>query len=141
MAGILAEADGAQIDALRCFGWELGVAFQIVDDVLDFVGDEAQLGKPAGSDLRQGLVTLPVICYLEQAKNKMAVEVVLAGQRDEAHVQVALKAIGASGAVETALDEARAHAGQAEEALTALPDGDARQTLLALVEFVVEREY
>jgi geranylgeranyl pyrophosphate synthase len=141
MAGILAEVDGTQIDALRRFGWELGIAFQIVDDVLDFVGDEAQLGKPAGSDLRQGLVTLPVICYLERAGSDTAVEAVLAGQRDEAHVQAALEAIGASGAVETALDEARAHARQARGALAALPDGDARQMLLALVEFVVERGY
>jgi geranylgeranyl pyrophosphate synthase len=139
MAGILADADEAQIDALRRFGWELGVAFQIVDDVLDFVGDEAQLGKPAGSDLRQGLMTLPVICYLERTASDTAVEAVLAGQRDEARVRAALEAVGASSAVEAALGEARARAGQAGEALATLPDGDAHQMLLALTEFVVER--
>jgi geranylgeranyl pyrophosphate synthase len=139
MAGILAQAREAQVTALRCFGWELGIAFQIVDDVLDFVGDEAQLGKPAGSDLRQGLVTLPVICHLEQAGGDGAVEVVLAGQKDEARVQAAIEAIRASGAVEAALEEARAHARQAREALAGVPDSDSRQMLLALADYVVER--
>jgi geranylgeranyl pyrophosphate synthase len=139
MAGILAQSREAQVAALRRFGWELGIAFQIVDDVLDFIGDEAQLGKPAGSDLRQGLVTLPVICHLEQAGDDATVEVVLAGQKDEARVQAAIEAIRASGAVEAALEEARAHAWQAREALAGLPDSDSRQMLLALANYAVER--
>ena len=139
MAAILAEAEAAQIAALRRFGWELGIAFQIADDVLDFVGDEARLGKPAGSDLRLGLVTLPVICHLEQAEGDVAVEAVLAGQRDEARVQAAIEAIRTSGAVEAALDEARFHARQARESLAVLPDGDSRQVLLALADYAVER--
>ncbi|MBN1977815.1 MAG: polyprenyl synthetase family protein [Anaerolineae bacterium] len=139
MAAILAEAEEVQIAALRRFGWELGIAFQIADDVLDFVGDEAQLGKPAGSDLRQGLVTLPVICHLEQAGDDAAVEAVLAGQRDEGHVRAAVEAIRASGAVDAALDEARSHARQAREALAAFPDGDSRRVLLALADYAVER--
>jgi geranylgeranyl pyrophosphate synthase len=139
MAAILAEVDEAQVAALRRFGWELGIAFQIADDALDFVGDEAQLGKPAGSDLRQGLVTLPVICHMEQAGGDAAVEVVLAGQRDEAHVQAAIEAIRASGAVDAALDEARSHARQARESLATLPDSDSRQVLLALADYAVER--
>jgi hypothetical protein len=73
MAGILAGAEEPQIAALRRFGQELGMAFQIVDDVLDFVGDEAQLGKPAGSDLRQGLITLPIICHLEIVEDDTSV--------------------------------------------------------------------
>jgi geranylgeranyl pyrophosphate synthase len=140
MTGILARAGEAQVAALRRFGWELGIAFQIVDDVLDFVGDEAQLGKPAGSDLRQGLVTLPVICHLEQARDDAAVKVVLAGQKDEVCMQAAIEAIRASGAVEVALGEARAHVRQAREALACVPNSDSRRTLLALADYVVERE-
>jgi geranylgeranyl pyrophosphate synthase len=140
MAGILAQAGEAQVAALHRFGWKLGVAFQIIDDVLDFIGDEAQLGKPAGSDLRQGLVTLPVICHLEQAGDDAAVEVVLAGQKDEARVQAAIEAIRASGAVEAALKEARAHVRQAREALMHVPGSDSRQMLLALANYVVERK-
>jgi geranylgeranyl pyrophosphate synthase len=140
MASILAGAEEPQIAALRRFGWELGVAFQIVDDVLDFSGDEAQLGKPAGSDLRHGLVTLPTICYMERVGGDAAVETVLAGQRDDARVQAALEAIRASGAVDAALAEARAHARQAREALAAWPNSDSRQMLLALTDYVEERK-
>ena len=140
MAGTLADADDAQIASLRRFGWDLGTAFQIVDDVLDFVGDEAQMGKPAGNDLRQGLVTLPVICYLERGGDETAISDVLAGQRDETGVQAVVEAVRASGGVEAAVAEARTCIERACEALARLPDSDARQTLLALAEYVVERE-
>jgi geranylgeranyl pyrophosphate synthase len=140
MASILAEADEAQTAALRRFGWELGIAFQIVDDVLDFVGDEAQLGKPAASDLRQGLVTLPTICYLERVGNSAAVDVVLAGQGDEDLVPTVIETIRESGAVDAALEEARSHARRGQETLALLPDGNPRQALLALIEYAVERK-
>jgi geranylgeranyl pyrophosphate synthase len=139
MAGLLAGAEELQIVALRRFGRELGMAFQIVDDVLDFIGDEAQLGKPAGSDLRQGLITLPILCYLERAEDDVPVNAVLSGQRDEEHVQAAIEAVCSSGAIKAALAEARAHAKRGQEALLTLPDNASRQMLCSLAEYVVER--
>jgi geranylgeranyl pyrophosphate synthase len=139
MAGILAGAGEQQIVALRRFGRELGMAFQIVDDVLDFDGNEAQLGKPAGSDLRQGLATLPILYYLEMAEDGGAVNAVLAGRRDEKLVRAAIEAVHSSGAIEASLAEARAYAGRSQEALTSLPDGVSRQTLHTLAEYVVGR--
>jgi geranylgeranyl pyrophosphate synthase len=139
MAGILAGAEESQIAALRRFGRELGVAFQIVDDVLDFIGAEAQLGKPAGSDLRQGLITLPVLFYLEEVEDGAAVDAVLSGQRDAEHVRAAMEAVCASGAIEAALAEARAHATRSRQALTTLPEGDSRRMLGSLAEYVVAR--
>lgn len=139
MAGLLAEAEELQIAALRRFGRELGIAFQIVDDVLDFIGDEAQLGKPAGSDLRQGLITLPILCYLERAEDDAPVNAVLSGQRDEEHVRAAIEAVCSSEAIEAALAEARAHARRSQEALATLPDNASRQMLYSLAEYVVER--
>ena len=139
MAGILAGAEELQITALRRFGRELGMAFQIVDDVLDFIGDEAQLGKPAGSDLRQGLITLPILCYLERVEDDAPVHAVLSGQRDEAHVRAAIGAVCSSGAIEAALAEARAYARRSQEALTTLPDNASRHTLCSLADYVVER--
>ena len=115
------------------------MAFQIADDVLDFTGNEAQLGKPAGSDLRQGLITLPTLCYLEQVEDEAAVNAVLSGQQDEEHVRAAIEAICSSGAIEAALAEARVHARQSQEALATLPDNSSRQILYALAEYVVER--
>jgi geranylgeranyl pyrophosphate synthase len=139
MAGILAGAEESQVAALRRFGRDLGVAFQIVDDVLDFIGAEAQLGKPAGSDLRQGLITLPTLCYLEEVENGAAVHAVLSGHRDAEHVQAAMEAVCASGAIEAALAEARAHATRSREPLATLPDGDSRRMLGSLAEYVVAR--
>jgi geranylgeranyl pyrophosphate synthase len=139
MAGVLAEAEESQIVALCRFGRELGMAFQIVDDVLDFIGDESELGKPAASDLRQGLITLPILCYLERVEDDGPVHAVLSGQRDEEHVRAAIEAVRSSGAIEASLVEARAHARRSQEALMTLPDNASRHTLCSLAEYVVER--
>lgn len=139
MAAILARAPAAQADALRQFGRDLGMAFQMVDDVLDSVADDAALGKPGGSDLRQGLLTLPILLYLEQATDDRAVRSVLAGQRDEQHVAAALAAIRSSAAIPAALEEARGRARRAQEALLTLPDRPPRHTLAALADYVVAR--
>jgi len=116
------------------------MAFQIVDDVLDFIGDEAQLGKPAGSDLRQGLITLPTLCYLDRVEDDVSVNAVLSGQRDEEHLRAAIEAVCSSGAIEASLAEARAHARQSQEALATLPDNSSRHTLRSLAEYVVQRK-
>ena len=126
--------------ALRRFGRELGMAFQIVDDVLDLTGDEVQLGKPIGSDLRHGLITLPILRYLERMEDDVHVNAVLSGRRDEEHVRAAIAAVRASGAIEISLAEARAHAGRSQEALAPLPDNTPRQLLHSLAEYIVERK-
>jgi geranylgeranyl pyrophosphate synthase len=140
MAGVLAGAGEPQIAALRRFGLNLGRAFQIVDDMLDFVGDEARLGKPAGSDLRQGLITLPVLHYLETAEDDSSVHAMLSGQRNEELVRAAIEAVRSSGAIEASLAEARAYVRRSQEALATLPDNASRHTLCFLAEYVVERK-
>ena len=141
MAGILAGADEPGIAALQRFGWELGMAFQIVDDVLDFVGTDEQLGKPAGSDLRQGLLTLPTLYYLERVEKEIVVGSVLAGERDEAHLRSAMEAVISSGAIEASLSEAEAYIERSVEALSVLPDNDARQRMAALARHTLERKH
>jgi geranylgeranyl pyrophosphate synthase len=139
MAGLLAGGTEVHVTALRRFGREFGMAFQIMDDILDFVGDEARLGKPAGSDLRQGLVTLPVLIYLERAQDTTPVHAVLSGQRDEEHIRAAVEAVSASGAIDAAVSEARSFVGRSQGALMALPDNAARNTLYDLAAYVVQR--
>jgi geranylgeranyl pyrophosphate synthase len=117
------------------------MAFQVVDDVLDFTGDEAQLGKPAGSDLRQGLITLPTLYYLEKVRNDGCVEAVLSGLRDEEQVQAAIDAICASGAIEAALADAQAYARRSQEALAPLPDNASRHSLHTIAEYVINRSH
>jgi len=139
MAGLLAEASDAQVRALRAYGWELGIAFQMVDDILDLTGASAELGKHPGADLQQGLVTLPSLVYLEIAEDATPVRTVLSGKRDAKHVSAAVQAILNSGAVETAFEEASAHLARGRAALGMLPDNSWRNILNELLAFVVQR--
>jgi len=139
MAALLAGADAPQATALRCFGREFGMAYQIVDDVLDLIGDEARLGKPVGSDLRRGVITLPVLVYLEGAPEDDPVRGALSAGADEGHVRAAIAALRASAAVEVALAQACAHVEQGKAALAGVPDNAYRQMLCAVAEFVVTR--
>jgi geranylgeranyl pyrophosphate synthase len=139
-AGVLARAPEEQVSALREYGHNLGLAFQIVDDVLDFIGDEERMGKPVGSDLRQGLVTLPTLCYLEQHPGDELMLRILRHERSgDQDIQQAVNTIRASGAIETALDEARGFARRSVSALAQLPDGLPRQSMQGLTDFVVQR--
>ncbi len=137
---ILAAADARTMGALRAYGERLGLAFQIVDDVLDFVADEETLGKPVGSDLRQGLITLPTLCYLEEHPDDPAVRRALENPTDEA-VRTAVQIIAASPATGQALQTARQHAEQAKAALHPLADDPYRAALLELADFTIRRRF
>ena len=141
MVGLITDGDTQQITALCTFGHELGMAFQIVDDVLDFVGDEVALGKSRGSDLRQGIMTLPTLLYLEEAQDPTPVTDVLSGERDEAHVRAAIEAVCSSSAIEWAMDEARERAEQSRAGLLQLPDNRWRELLSTLIEYVLTRTH
>jgi geranylgeranyl pyrophosphate synthase len=139
-SGALAKVnDQARLD-LHTYGKELGIAFQIVDDLLDFVGDEARVGKPLGSDLAQGLITLPTICFLEAFPNDRRILDVLDGRRSPRDIKLALRAVRDSEAVRRTRDEARQHASLAQAAMLRLPDNEFRQSLLDLADYAVQRE-
>ncbi len=139
-AGELIGASTSEVAAFREYGYRLGMAFQIVDDVLDFIGDEEELGKPIGSDLRQGTVTLPVYYFAERYPDHPALQNYWDGKPDrETAVQRLVHAVRESAAIDEALNEARTFAADAQAALTSLPDIPARRSLLALAEYVVER--
>jgi heptaprenyl diphosphate synthase len=140
MGAVLADAEEWQIDSLRRYGQGLGTAFQIVDDVLDFTGEARNLGKPVGSDLRRGLPTLPLICYLETTEISRPVATVLTGETTEEQVQAALEAIRASGAIEAALQEARYHASRSQEALAPFDDCSSIRILRALAVRAIHRD-
>jgi geranylgeranyl pyrophosphate synthase len=139
MAGVLAEADEAQVAGLRTFGWELGTAFQMVDDMLDLTGAPTELGKDPGADLRQGVITLPILAYLELADDRTPVQSVLSGRRDQEQVSAAIQAVLDSGAMEAAAEEVCAHVARGRVALHTLPDNAWRHILDSLLAFVVER--
>jgi len=139
-AGVLARATEEQVTALREYGHNLGMAFQVVDDVLDFVGDETHLGKPVGSDLRQGLITLPTLCYLERyPTDELMLRILRNGRGSDQDIRQAVIAIRESGAIETALEEARSFARRSKAALEQLPAGPPRRSMQNLTDFVVQR--
>lgn len=138
---ILAHTDEVTIAAMRTYGERLGLAFQVVDDVLDFVADERTLGKPVGSDLRQGLVTLPVILFLEQGGDHPALHRILNHGSSDPAVQEAVRAIAASPAIERSLQVAREYIREAKEALQSFPPSEYWTALLDLADFVVRRQF
>jgi len=141
MAGILAGAGELQIDALIQFGRELGTAFQIVDDVLDLVADETVLGKPVGSDLRQGLITLPVLLFMEQEPDHPLLQRALEPTPPQEIVQQAVQLVAGSPAIPHALEIAQGYVSEAQAALDAVPPSPYRTALLDLAEFVVRRQF
>jgi geranylgeranyl pyrophosphate synthase len=139
--GVLCQAPEPEIQALRDYGYYLGMAFQVVDDILDFKGDEKHLGKPVANDLRQGIATLPVMLFNEQEPNHPTILKAVRREpvSDEAIVAV-VEQIRASGCVEAGMEEARRFIDQAQEALERLPNNPYRQAMQAIADYTVTRD-
>ncbi len=138
---VLAGCDAREIDALRAYGYAIGMAFQIVDDILDYTGDEALMGKPLGSDLREGNVTLPALFHLERYPKDNPVNRFLRARRlREERLQEALAAIRDSGVIELSMDMAKDYVRRAEDAIQILPQSDARETLAEIGRYILERD-
>jgi len=118
-----------QVDALTAYGHRLGMVFQIVDDVLDVVCTDEQLGKPSGNDLVQGVYTLPVIRAMAGAPDLRGL---LGAPLDDATMNKARDVVRSNGAVSAALTVASTYAGEAEEALSTLPDNPGVDALRSL---------
>lgn len=141
--GYLAGAVPEQIDALADYGYNLGMAFQIADDILDFTGDEATLGKPIGGDMREGKVTLPVIYALQESGEEGRRDLLAlydkAGPLGVQDVERACRRIEEAGGFERARRHANRYARLAAAALSSLPPSAARDALGQLAEQVVDR--
>ncbi len=126
-----------QIDALGRFGYDLGLAFQIIDDILDFTGDEELLGKPSGSDLRQGIITLPLIYAVEATGSDTLINAI--DTDDTAILTWAIDEVRQLG-VARACEEAHQLIQRGLANLAAFPDSPALQTLHDIARFILERE-
>lgn len=141
---VLARATPEQCVALRDYGHNLGIAFQLIDDALDYSGRQAVMGKRVGDDFRESKMTLPVILALRQASEderrfwKKTIEVSL---QDEGDLSRAIEILERNGALAETVDRARAYAKAARDALAPTPDGAVKAALADIADFVVERAY
>jgi octaprenyl-diphosphate synthase len=140
---VAAGRPGAEAAALEAYGRELGLAFQLVDDALDYGGLSAAMGKNAGDDFRDGKVTLPVVIARDEGDEAERAfwRRVLGGERSEDDFHRALALIRRHNAIALTLDAARDHATRACAALEPLPLNAYREALAELPDFVVERAY
>jgi geranylgeranyl pyrophosphate synthase len=143
LGGVLRGASAVEKGALEDYGMNLGIAFQLTDDLLDFTSNEKKLGKPVLSDLREGKVTLPLIRLLDQhpkyeALVSQAMEEI--GEENEEAANKVLAILRECGQLEIARDEALSYAARAQEALESLPDNQYRQALFDIAQFVVDRD-
>jgi len=143
LGAVLAGASAAQETALASYGRTVGLAFQIVDDVLDLTATEAVLGKPVASDLREGKATLAVIhsCDHGKASDRQAIQRVLEDRSFENVSRGQIREILVrNGSVEYAMAVADRYAEQARQLLAPFPDSDYKRALLWAPDFVVARE-
>lgn len=127
------------IEPIRRFGKQLGMAFQVVDDVLDFNATAEEMGKPVGSDLLAGTLTLPTLLYLDRYPEDNPVQRAFAGVRRRSNLQRAISEIRESGLLEESLQTASNFVEHAHQSLNELPHGEPRATFEGLLEYVLER--
>lgn len=144
LGATIAGADDATESKLGDFAWNLGIAFQLVDDILDFTAREKVLGKPVGNDLREGKVTLPLIYALEQvdASERRLIEQVL---RDRSYDGVPFKEVmrllERRDGIERARERASSFAERARSVINDLPETPYQRALVAVTDLVTDRDY
>ena len=143
IGGLLGGLPPARLDALTRYGLDIGVAFQISDDSLDFVADQDRLGKAIGADLREGKRTLPLITLLARAAPAVAArvrELLAHGVLGPGEVEEIRRYVVEHDGVEYALQRAHAWAQAAKADLDAFPPSEERDTLVLIADFVVDRD-
>ena len=142
LGAVLAGAGDAAANALHRFGMQLGTAFQIADDVLDYTADAATLGKNLGDDLAEGKATLPLIHAIAHAPAAQSAELRrIVQEGDSGAMPAVLAAIRATGGIDYAGARARDHAEQALAALEGLPQGPYRDALAGLARYAIQRSH
>lgn len=138
-AAIFSDCTPATSKQMFDYGMYLGLAFQVVDDILDFTQTSEQLGKPAGSDLSKGNLTAPVLFALE--KEPELRELIDTEFTEEGSLEAAIALVHRGGGIDRARELAKEKGDLAKKSLECLPQGDTRQSLEKFVDYVLERIY
>jgi octaprenyl-diphosphate synthase len=140
----LARQNSEFVGAMRAYGENLGIAFQLVDDALDYSGRQALMGKSVGDDFREAKMTLPIILSVARASDTERgfwQRVIETGNQTEADLHHAITLVEQTGSIQETMRRARAYADLAKAALTALPESEIRLALSDIADFCVERAY
>lgn len=142
LGALVSGAPRREVWALGAFGDALGMAFQIVDDILDLTAKPAELGKPVGGDLRQGIMTLPMIVALQYSpKRERLTELLGKREKTEEEVWEAIELIKESGAIEESMRWVNVYVDKAIKQLREVPDVPTRDALAKLAEFIRVRKF
>ena len=144
LGAMMGGADEATETRMGEFSWNLGIAFQLVDDVLDFTSHEKVLGKPVGSDLREGKITLPLIYALEDAtpqERELVDNVLEDGNYDRAPFAQILRMIERHRGFDRVRERAQAFTDKARAIMIEFPDSPYQRAMLALTELVTDRDH
>ncbi|WLR46748.1 heptaprenyl diphosphate synthase component II [Halobacillus litoralis] len=141
LGAIAANADPAHERALYQYGYYVGMSYQIIDDVLDFTASEKELGKPAGSDLLQGNITLPVLFSMEDPEFKRELELVFQQKEDlnAEQLEPLIERVQSNGSIERSLELSDRYLKKAYQALNKLPANRAKQTLKGIAKYIGKR--
>ena len=144
IGGMLGKVTTEREQALRDYGFNLGIAFQLVDDLLDYTGDPESVGKPIGSDLREGKVTLPLIHLLRQgndgAGSRIVRDIIATRAVTPEQWSELLRSLKDHASIDYAYRRATEYAERAKKPLYAFPPGSERDALLTLPDYVLSRD-
>ncbi|MGE4271705.1 MAG: polyprenyl synthetase family protein [Desulfitobacterium sp.] len=142
LGAIVSSAPRREVWALGAYGHALGMAFQVVDDVLDVTAEASELGKPVGGDIRQGIMTLPLILALSRSKEKDQLrEILTKTEKTDGEVTEAIRMIKESGAIEDSMRYVDLYINKANTRLQELPNVPTRKALVELASFVKARKF
>ncbi|MDY6967705.1 MAG: polyprenyl synthetase family protein, partial [Spirochaetota bacterium] len=140
---ILGNVSAQEILALKQFGSNLGIAFQLVDDLLDFVGEGSEFGKSIGKDLQEGKITLPLIFALRVCKKseRAYLSDIITKRSFESSFDYVLDVVKRQGGIDYTEELAREYIQKAKECLSIFPSNSGRDALLAIADFVIQRRF
>jgi octaprenyl-diphosphate synthase len=142
LGAVVAGRPAGEEDALKAFGLNLGILYQLVDDALDYSGGADTMGKNRGDDFREGKITLPVVLAYRRGNEEERGfwrRVMEEGEQRDGDFEQAIELMGRHGALVDSHERARHYGAVARDALGLFPDGQEKRALLGVVDFCVER--